>query len=286
MDYAVIMTRVYEFNQNAGKPLINLAYANGFPPQTYQYALKPLFDDYRVVSIHARPLWGDCPPESLTNWEQLGDDLLTGLEQFTAEPVIGIGHSVGGVATIYAAIKRPDRFRALILIEPTLLAPHRLLALRLLHGGRREARHPLIEGALRRRRSWDSTEAAYEYFKGKKLFARWPDAVIRSYAESLTPGEDGKVFLMWSPEWEAQIFRTLATRVWQLPGKLKPPTLLIHGEISDTFTQGSVVAFRLSNPRAAIATIKGAGHLVPQEQPEQVGMLIRDFVKRQGTSIS
>src|SRR5262249_50169668 len=157
----------------------------------------PLFDDFHVISIHARPLWGDCPPESLTNWEQLGDDLLKGLEEYTDQPVIGIGHSVGGVATIYAALKRPDRFRRLVLIEPTLLAPHRLLALRLLNLGKKESRHALIEGALRRRRSWDSTDDAYQYFKGKRLFARWPDAIIRTYAESMTtPGEDGKVYLM------------------------------------------------------------------------------------------
>jgi hypothetical protein len=57
---------------------------------------------------------------------------------------------------------------------------------------------------------------------------------------------------------------------------------VIHGSISDTFTQGSAIAFRLANRRAMMATVEGAGHLVPQEKPEQVGMLIKDFVKRQG----
>src|SRR4051794_12874670 len=141
------MTNVYEFNQNVGKPIINLAYANGFPPQTYRLALAPLFDDYHVISVQSRPLWGDCPPESLTNWQQLGDDLLAGLDQFTYQPVIAIGHSFGGVATIYAAIKRPERFRGLVLIEPTLLAPHKLLVLRLAGMANIDLRRPLIQGA-------------------------------------------------------------------------------------------------------------------------------------------
>lgn len=67
------------------------------------------------------------------------------------------------------------------------------------------------------------------------------------------------------------------SHVWQLPGKLKPPTLLIHGEISDTFTQGSVIAFKLINRCTTIASVKGAGHLVPQEKPDQVGVAGQEF---------
>ena len=51
-----ISMKIYEFNNAPDKPLVNLAYANGFLPQTYTRALKPLFADYRVVSIHARPI--------------------------------------------------------------------------------------------------------------------------------------------------------------------------------------------------------------------------------------
>src|SRR5215467_9145840 len=97
--------KIYEFNSAPGRPLVNLAYANGFLPQTYTRALQPLFADYRVVSIHARPMWGDCPPETFHHWSQFGDDLLEGLDSLTDQPVIGIGHSMGGLSTLYAAAK-------------------------------------------------------------------------------------------------------------------------------------------------------------------------------------
>src|SRR5262245_7441002 len=99
--------KYHDFNENVGKPIVNLAYANGFPPETYKYMLQPLFADFHVVSIQARPLWGDCPPESLTSWHQFGDDLLAGLDALTDQPIIGIGHSFGAIYTLYAAIKRP-----------------------------------------------------------------------------------------------------------------------------------------------------------------------------------
>ena len=276
--------KLFDFNpENAlGKPLVNLAYANGFPPQIYRAALEPLFKDYHVISLHARPLWGDSAPapESLTSWEQLGNDLLAALDGFTDQPVIGIGHSVGGVATLFAAVKRPDRFSRLVLIEPTLLAPHLLWAMRLLESRGNRQRRGLVEGALRRRSTWKNTDEAYQYFKGKRLFARWPDEVLREYVTSLTaPGADGNIHLTWSPEWEAQIYRTLITDGWKLPRRLKPPTLVIRGNLSDTFTTASALTFRLLNPRARMALVHGAGHLVPQEQPAAVGQLIVDFVR-------
>ena len=52
-------TNLYEFpsTAQADAPLVNLAYANGFLPETYQAALSPLFDGFRVVSTHMRPMW-------------------------------------------------------------------------------------------------------------------------------------------------------------------------------------------------------------------------------------
>src|SRR3954469_17006265 len=118
--------KLYEFNAGSDRLLVNLAYANGFLPQTYTRALQPLFDHYNVISAHARPMWDDCPPESLKSWSQLGDDLLQALERLTDRPVVGIGHSFGGVVTLYAALKQPERFSHLVVIDPVMLPPRLL----------------------------------------------------------------------------------------------------------------------------------------------------------------
>ncbi len=275
------MPNFYAFPSAADAPIVNLGCANGFMPQTYTRALAPLFKDYRVVSMNMRPLWENCAPESLHSWRQLGDDLLNELDQLTNQPVIGIGHSVGAIATLYAASTRPERFSHLILLDPTLLPRAYLWGVRLLRLIGREARLPLVEQALRRGRRWASTEAAYTYFRGKKLFKRWPDDQVRTYAESITtPDGAGGVKLIFTPEWEAQIYRTVATDVWERPARIKMPTLVIRGELSDTFIQPSAARFARLNPQAQMITIKGAGHLVPQEQPEQVGRAIVEFLKR------
>ncbi len=275
------MKRIHEFNAAPGRPLVNLAYANGFLPETYAFALQPLFADYRVVSTHVRAMWGDCRPESLTHWSQLGDDLLDLLGSLADQPVVGIGHSFGGIATLYAALKRPERFSRLILIDPTLLPPRYLLPIRLVRLLGRDHLLPLVQGALRRRREWESVEAAFESFRKKALFRRWTDIVLRAYTESITaPVGNGNsaVHLIYPPEWESRIYQTVDTGVWRLPGRVHLPMLVIRGEHTDTFVEPSAALFARLNPGARIVTVKGVGHLVPQEAPEQVGRLIRKFL--------
>ena len=102
--------KIFDFNPGSTKPLIHLAHANGFPPSTYQKALQPLLAHYHVISFTVRPMWGDTPPEWLKHWSQMADDLLEGLKGMGAQKVIGLGHSLGGVLTLYAAVKQPELF--------------------------------------------------------------------------------------------------------------------------------------------------------------------------------
>ncbi|HTC22116.1 MAG TPA: alpha/beta hydrolase [bacterium] len=271
----------YDFNPGSEKPLVHLAHANGFPPQTYQKALQALFPHYHVVSFPARPLWGDTPPEWLKDWSQLSDDLLEGLRSFENQKIIGIGHSLGGVLTLYAAVKQPDRFSRIILIDPTMLAPKLLWQIKLMKLFGLESRSYLIKGALRRKRTWENREEAYQHFRSRGLFKNWSDEVVTAYTDSMTgPSPTGGVHLIYPPEWEAQIYRTIPTDIWKFAAMLQQPTLVIRGETSNTFTTDSEKAFRKANLGAIFEVVQGAGHLVPQERPEEVGGLLMDFIEK------
>jgi pimeloyl-ACP methyl ester carboxylesterase len=285
------MAFFFEFNGGEpGQPLAVVSCANGFTPQAYARALEPLYATHRVVSANMRPLWAGSaalPPESLTGWRQLGDDLLRLLDDLTpapAAPVVGIGHSVGGVTSVYAALRRPERFSHLILIDPTFLRPRLLWGVRLFRGLGRGHRMPLVRSTLRRRRLWPSVEDAAHHLSARSLFKRWQPDVFRDFVTSaVRPARDGDgVTLVITPEWEAQIFKTVAADVWSLPGqlrRLRMPTLVIRGEHTDVFTDLSARLFAGRYPEARIETVRGAGHLIPQENPEVVGALMRDFLR-------
>ena len=231
------------------------------------------------MSLRVRPLWGDTPPEWLKHWNQMADDLLSGLKEMGASKVVGVGHSLGGVLTLYAAVKAPELFSHVILIDPTMLSPKLLWQIKFMKLFGFEARKYLIKGALKRRRTWESAREAYEYFRGRQLFKNWPDEIVQAYTESMTaPSPTGGVYLIYPPEWEARIYQTIPTDVWKFAKLLTQPTLLIRGEDSNTFTADSEKAFRKINSNARFEVVREAGHLVPQEKPGEITKLIQEFL--------
>jgi pimeloyl-ACP methyl ester carboxylesterase len=95
----------------------------------------------------------------------------------------------------------------------------------------------------------------------------------------MTVTDDKGTHLIYPPEWEAEIFRTVPTDVWRLPKHLRTPTLILRGELTDVFVKVSAERFKRLNPKPEIVTVTGAGHLIPQEKPEVVGAALQDFVR-------
>lgn len=278
------MAPIYEFGGNGR--VINLALANGFPPQTYTPFVDPLTHEYRVVCLLPRALWGEAPPQKLINWKDLvAEDLLNGLREQHLTNSILIGHSFGGVASMLAAIRAPkERVKAVILLDPVILPRVGMWMMRLtqLLGGERG--NPLAQGALKRQDQFESVEAAYDKFKKKRLFADWDDSAVRGYAESMLPAEGGGVKLAWAKEWEAYIFKTLYTGTWDDVRDFPPdiPLLIVRGGKSDTFLKGA--ANRLKNliPHATLAEVPGHGHLFPQSAPEQTRKIVTEWLEANG----
>ncbi len=273
---------LYEFGGQGS--IIHLAVANGFPPQTYRPLLTPLTADYRVVSLLPRPLWPQPPdPSSLRSWSDMADDLLIGLRAHGFEQVIAIGHSFGGVASLVAAARAPQRFRALILLDPTVFEPPVMLALRVMKLFGLQKRMPLVRGALNRRARFANTDDAYAYWRGKRLFADWSDEALRLYAESMTrPAEDGTgVTLTWSPAWEARGYQTALTTTWRWVRRLRDdlPILLLRGARSDTLLPVSAARLRRLLPHLTYAEVEGYGHLFPQAAPDAARALITDWLR-------
>jgi pimeloyl-ACP methyl ester carboxylesterase len=272
---------LYDFGGSG--PVIHVAVANGFPPQIYAPLFEPLTARYRVVCLLPRALWpGEQPPETLYDWRTLADDLLAGLASHHLTDVIAVGHSFGGIASLLAALAEPARFRALCLLDPTILPPFAMQAMDTMRTNNTVSEFPLAQGALRRRRTFENVESAYAYFKTKTLFADWPDAAVRLYAEHGTRlSQNGMLELVWPPEWEAYYFSTLYTRTWDDLPRLRGllPMLIARGEDSDTLLKEAAEQIRHILPEAAYAEIAGHGHLFPLSAPDETRRVIEAWLK-------
>ncbi|NWF67891.1 MAG: alpha/beta hydrolase [Chloroflexi bacterium] len=275
---------LYEFGGAAHLPVLHLAVANGFPPQTYIPLLQPLTTQFRAVCLPPRALWpGEHKPGETGSWHDLAGDMLAGMEQYGLDRVVAVGHSFGGVASALAIMRQPKRFRALILLDPTFLPPRIIWAIRISRLIGLDGRSGLVAGALRRRARFASVDEAYGYFRGKRLFGDWPDASVRLYAEGmLRRAVEGEGFeLAWPPAWEAHYFRTVYTGVWRVLPKLRGllPTLVLRGGVTDTFVEESAAKLRRLLPEARHVEIPGHGHLFPQSAPDATRRAMLDWLR-------
>lgn len=268
---------------NPDAPILHIAIANGFPPQTYIPLLRPFMDEYRVVSLPPRALWGDqTPPIEHQNWQKLADDMLAGFDQYGLSDVLAIGHSFGAIGSLLAVIKEPERFKSLVLLDPTILVPSLLEMIAQAWEQGVHDQMPLVQGALRRRSEFESKDDAFERFRGKRLFTGWSDEVLRLYIEHGTqPKADGEgVELTWSPAWEAYYFSTVHQIIWNelpaLDGLV--PTLIVRGGTSDTLVPEAYAKLKELVPSATYAEIDGHGHLFPQSAPEETAQTIQGWL--------
>jgi pimeloyl-ACP methyl ester carboxylesterase len=260
-------------------PILHLAHANGFPPGTYRLLAETLTKHYHVIGLPSRPLWPDTQPDSVTTWHPLASDLVRGLEDRGLSRIVGVGHSLGGVLTLWAALGHPHLFRAVVLIDPVILPSSWLWALQLMRSLGLRDRQPLVQGALHRRRLWPSSQSCFEHFRNKSLFARWSDASLRAYVESGTCRRaDGQVELLYPPEWEAHIFATTPIHIWRELSRLRTQTLVVRGENSEMFRVAAQARMARCLPPAHFVTIPDSGHLVPMERPLSTGTLICKFL--------
>lgn len=290
-------TPPYDFGGDG--PVVHLAHANGFPPGAYRPLAKALAYNpstsseqrpsagsgqrYHVIGLPSRPLWPGSRPERLSNWRSLTDDLIQGLDDLGLRSIVGVGHSMGGVFTLEAAVRRPDLFRAVALIDPVILPQTWLWMVRLFRLLRLERRLPLVRGALRRRRVWPNRQICYEQYRGKPFFATWPDGSLRAYVEAgMRQRADGQVELVYPPEWEARIFATTPSDVWRIVPRLRVPALIVRGERSDTFRPASLARVERLLPQARFVVIPNSGHLAPMERPSETGAAINNFLDALG----
>ena len=279
----------FEFG-GTGQPL-HFLHANGYPPECYKPLFELLQKEYRVFGMLLRPLWDDAKPEEINNWHPLSDDLLRflsdhepfDLAQDKSGSVIGLGHSIGAVVTLRAALRDPSRFRALILIDPVLFVPSFMLnwhIFRILGLGERF--HPLIKGAKKRRTTFDNLETVFRGYRSRNIFRYMSDENLKAYIEGITrPKTDGGYELVYSSEWEAQVYRTGMHDfdiLRDLP-KLEVPTLIIRGAETDTFFESAARLVKRKQPKVKVETLPKSTHLLPLERPKEVFEIIQSFLK-------
>ncbi len=274
-----------------GAPL-HFLHANGYPPECYKPLFELLQENYHVFGMKLRPLWDSSQPNDIQSWHPLSDDLLRFLSDTSAalsaslEPdsVIGVGHSIGGIVTLRAALRDPKKFRAIILLDPVLFVPFFLLRWNIFRAlGQGERVHPLIAATKKRRRTFDNLDMVFNGYRSRPIFRYMSDENLWAYIDGITRFKmDGGYELVYSPEWESHIYLTGLRDfdLWRGLSKLEVPTLIIRGAETDTFLEEAANLVKRKNPKIQIETMQNATHILPLERPQEVAEIINNFLNK------
>lgn len=252
--------------------------ANGFPVASYDFLLSALAERWPLLGVENRGVWDDAAPAQGFNWASHAADLMEFLGQGSVDlPIIGMGHSIGATVTAMAARQQPERFRALVLIDPATV-PGRWLPLLVRLVPSLTKRMDLVTRTRNRREIWPDAEAFVSYHRDKPVFRSFYDQALADYGKAALRASGSAYKLAYSREWEAWNFQHTAV-FWPVVRKLPMPTLILRGQTSYLHPEAEFARNIRSLPEHIQAvTVPGAGHMLPQEAPEQVLSLVSDWL--------
>lgn len=195
--------------------------------------------------------------------EVMVDDAIAVLEQLD-EPVVLIGHSLGGAVALTVGVRRPDLVRGLVLEDPAPLGPD-------------DPQQDPARGA----EFLDGLRAGREARDDEKLFE------VRRAAHPDWPEDE----LLVTGRAEQQVdVRYLAhgdlkptTRWPVLFAQVRVPTLLVTGDrldevvVTEELERGIL---DLGNPAVEVVRLAGAAHCVRREAPEAYYATVDAFLSR------
>lgn len=261
-----------------GQGTIFFLHANSYSAGLYKPFLDPLAAEYEIwapdLPGHGNSRWTG----TIQAWENLADYFIEQLGKTPPAPLIGMGHSIGAVVTMIMALKKPEWFSKLILLDPVLLPKHILWILRGLQLTALTHIVPLARAADRRKSLFPSRQAAFQHYSGKKVFSRWEPQFLEGYVDTcLHPLTSGAVQLSCAPQLESSIYQSLPLYAWSIPRKLQVPSLFLIGAHSDTVNQRGFRRLKNFRGNHIVKSVSG-GHLFPFEKPAESMALIKDFL--------
>lgn len=262
--------------------LLHIAHATGLCSGVYSQFSKRLAEQYKVIGLDFRGHGKSkaiADPIGLKNWEVFNNDLEGFFRHFN-QPLVAIGHSLGGTVSAVLAARFPDLVSKLILIEPGFMPPVWRPFVYMVQKTGVSMHVPFVTSVTKRKKTWkNKTEATTELLK-KGPFKSWRREVLEDYVhEGTKKSNGGLIKLRCNPIWEGRILATAPCGIWKDVSKIKVPTLVLYGAKSKTFLPSVATKIKKLVPHALIKELPNAGHFIPMEFPKESAEIIIKFIE-------
>lgn len=279
---------VYGMGGPAGAPVLLFGHANGLAAGSYGPWLARLAGRARVFAFDARghggSRWPDGPVEEVFAVDRMAGDLVHLTRAVAAhagaDRIVYVGHSLGAVMAVrLAATGRAPPWRTLVAFEPPVFPPPGANC----YAEAIEKQTRLVAGTAKRRAGWPKPEALYERLRGRGMFARFDDAMLRAHCRAiLRPLPEGGYRLCCPPPVEACIFRSH----WEVDTWSRLPTIgtaieLVGADAAmpdNDWVSSAMPEMAAVIPGSHLSQVAGTGHLLISEAPERCASLLFDLL--------
>lgn len=257
---------------NAGGLCIVLSPGGGQTRHAWRRLAKYLVSQgHRVISLdlrgHGESAWAADGDYSI---EAFVDDLLAVLATQHG-PLVLIGASIGGIASLLAVVRHPsDLIRGLVLVD---VVPNMQTS-----------------GLERIRRFMSAGEAGFaDIDEAADAVARYlPDrprpASSASLAKNLRRGENGRWYWHWDPAFHAgsrqRSEEGMLAKMESAATSISVPTLLVSGARSEVVDTAGATRLLQLIPHAQWVNVQDAAHMVAGDQNDVFDAEIDAFVRR------
>lgn len=256
------------------KEMIHFAHGNGFPALCYKQMLDSLEKEFNycyIDRIGHNPLF---PVNE--NWDNLVFEIIDSIKKQTNTPVIAVGHSFGGVLSFLAAIKHPELFKSVIMLDSPLIGPFKLLMVRVAKALGIIDRITPAARTRGRRKHWENYEQLICYLKTRDLFKTFNKDCLNDYITYGLEYKNDGYYLRFDRHIEYLIYRTIPHVIPNYEGKKLIPVGLIYGDQS-TVVSKMDVRYMQNNFNVVAHKTKGT-HLFPMEYPKASGNQILKMI--------
>jgi pimeloyl-ACP methyl ester carboxylesterase len=222
--------------------------------ELWQLPFEQLSRHWRTVTYDHRGTGATLNRAATITFELLVNDLFRVLDDLAIETCVLAGESAGACVVLEAALRQPERFSGLVVVDGRY------------EGTKNERRARLIEGC----------KADFE-------------ATMDAFVNARTPDENCEAERRWGKQ---IVMRSNGPCAVQLPeclevvqvrqrlSEIRQPILLIHGDrdVIAPIADSQYLAQEL--PCAKLVTIEGAGHVPTLTRPVEVVRAIEDFFRK------
>lgn len=257
---------------------LHFAHANGLPSACYRKMLEPLGERF---AVRAGPTLGTDPRYPVdANWRSLTEQIADSIRERCEGPVIGLGHSLGGLATFMAAHEHPELFSAIVMLDPPVINGPAALMLALMKPLGLADRLTPAGKSRRRRELFSSRDEARERLGSKPLFRAFDPECFDDYLRYGFVDVPEGVRLAIPVATEVAIFRETRLNWFPYRSRLRVPGALLAGENSEVTGRG--FDERLARRHRLLRVVVPGGHMFPLERPIETARSVVEIIDRLG----